>query len=62
MSEADQPRVPTREEMLPIMDELGVLDHLDIADDDFRGGHGRERFYVRVFRAAYAAGFKAASE
>lgn len=43
-----------RQAMLRIMRESGVLSELDINDEDFLGGHGREESHVRVMELAYA--------
>jgi hypothetical protein len=42
--------------MLAIMKASGALDDLDINDEDFLGGHGRERLYVKAMQGAYALG------
>lgn len=46
----------TRHEMLRIMQQSGALDDLDISDEDFIAGHGREDTYVKVIHLAYELG------
>lgn len=48
-----------RFDMLKIMKETGALDDLDINDEDFLDGHGRETRYVEVMEQAYALGLRA---
>lgn len=48
---------PTRLDMLKIMKESGALDELDINDEDFIGGHGREVSHVKAMESAYALGY-----
>jgi len=50
----------TRKDMLPIMHVSGALDILDINDEDFLGGHGRETTYVAAMKEAYALGVERA--
>jgi hypothetical protein len=45
-----------RNDMLRIMQESGALGELDINDEDFLGGHGREDSHVKVMELAYALG------
>lgn len=46
----------SRQQMLPIMEESGALDELDISDDDFLGGHRREATHVKAIQIAYNLG------
>jgi hypothetical protein len=45
-----------RRDMLPIMEQSGALSDLDINEEDFLGGHGREETHVKAIDLAYAAG------
>jgi hypothetical protein len=42
--------------MLAIMKRTDALGELDINDEDFLGGHGRERSHVAVMQEAYKLG------
>jgi hypothetical protein len=52
----------TREQMLKIMQKSGALDDLDINDQDFLDGHGRERLYVAVMELTYAGAVREAMD
>jgi hypothetical protein len=48
----------SRKDMLPIMESSGALGCLDINEEDFLGGHGREDTYVEAIQEAYALGLE----
>jgi hypothetical protein len=51
----------SRRDMLKIMQETDALDDLDISEDDFLDGHGREDLYVAVMERAWELGYAAAN-